>query len=132
MPPGLLLAIGVVESGRFDPATGRKAPWPWTIDANGAGQAFAGLADATAAVRTLQERGVASIDVGCFQINLHNHPAAFANLEEAFDPPANAAYAARFLSLLHTRTGSWEAATAAYHSSTPRLGDSYRDTVLAG
>lgn len=131
LPPGLLLSIGVVESGRLDPVTGRLAPWPWTINANGVGQLFENQADAVAATLALRARGVTSIDVGCFQINLHQHPEAFVRLEEAFDPSANAAYAARFLSMLRARTGSWEAATAAYHSSTPALGDSYRDTVLA-
>jgi hypothetical protein len=131
LPPGLLLSIGVVESGRLDPTTRRVAPWPWTIDANGVGQVFDNLADAVAATLALRARGLISIDVGCFQINLHQHPAAFATLEEAFDPSANAAYAARFLSMLRARTGSWEAATAAYHSSTQALGDMYRDSVLA-
>jgi len=92
---------------------------------------FESLAEAEAATRVLQGRGVTSIDVGCFQINLHYHPAAFTGLDEAFDPQANAAYAARFLSELRTRTGSWEGAVAAYHSTTPERGGPYRDRVLA-
>jgi len=131
LPPGLLHAIGVVESGRRDPMTGQVSAWPWTVTANGAGQAFDSQAEAAAATRALQAHGVTSIDVGCFQINLHHHPAAFTDLDEAFDPPANAAYAARFLSALRTRTGSWENAVAAYHSATPELGGPYRDRVLA-
>jgi hypothetical protein len=131
LPPGLLRAIGLVESGRLEPETGRMAAWPWTINANGAGRRFDSLPDALAATRALQRRGVTSIDVGCFQINLLQHPAAFASLEEAFDPPANATYAARFLLSLRTRTGSWESAIAAYHSATPRRGVGYRDSVLA-
>jgi hypothetical protein len=131
LPPGLLLSIGVVESGRPDPVTRRVTPWPWTINANGSGQIFDNLGDAVAATLALQARGISSIDVGCFQINLRQHPAAFLNLQEAFDPSANAAYAARFLSMLHARTGSWAAATAAYHSSTEALGDGYRDSVMA-
>jgi len=131
LPSGLLLAIGVVESGRRDPATGRVAAWPWTITANGVGQAFESQTEAMAATRELQGRGVASVDVGCFQINLRQHPAAFTDLDEAFDPQANAAYAARFLVELRTRTGSWENAVAAYHSASPGLGGPYRDRVLA-
>jgi hypothetical protein len=132
LPPGLLLAIGVVESGRRDPTTGRVAAWPWTITANGVGQAFESRAEVTVATRALQERGVTSIDVGCFQVNLRQHPTAFAGLDEAFDPQANAAYAARFLVALRTRTGSWENAVAAYHSASPERGGPYRDRVLAG
>ncbi len=131
LPPGLLHAIGLVESGRLDPATGQVAAWPWTINANGAGRLFESQSEALAETRALQRRGVTSIDVGCFQINLLQHPDAFASLEEAFDPVANATYAARFLLALHARTGSWENAIAAYHSATPGLGGPYRDTVLA-
>jgi hypothetical protein len=71
------------------------------------------------------------IDVGCLQVNLHYHPQAFASLEEAFDPPANARYAAQFLTRLHQGTRNWEQAAARYHSSTPELGDAYRLKVLA-
>lgn len=131
LPAGLLLAIGAVESGRRDPATRRVTAWPWTINANGTGSFFHSLQQAVAATQAKQTRGVASIDVGCFQVNLRAHPGAFPNLETAFDPRANATYAAKFLSSLRDRTGSWEDAVAAYHSSTASIGGPYRDLVLA-
>ncbi len=95
--PGLLHAIGLVESGRRDPASGQRRPWPWTVTAEGIGTYYPSKADAIAAVEALQARGVASIDVGCMQVNLMYHPGAFATLDQAFDPGPNAAYAARFL-----------------------------------
>lgn len=125
VPPGLLRAIGVVESGRRDPTTGRLAPWPWSLNAEGRGQSLASAAEALAAVRQLQAGGVVSIDVGCFQVNLLHHKGAFATLEAGFDPGANADYAARFLLQLRARTGSWEGAVAAYHSSIPERGAAY-------
>ena len=131
LPHGLLLAIGRVESGRRDPITGRTVAWPWTINVAGNGRLFDRREDAIIETRALQARGVASIDVGCFQINLIHHRAAFVSLEEAFDPQANAAYAAGFLSALHTRTGSWDGAVAAYHSARPERGGPYRDRVMA-
>jgi len=112
--PGLLAAIGLVESGRIDHRTSVRQPWPWTVNAEGAGTYYPGKAEAILAVQALQARGVASIDVGCMQVNLMYHPVAFRTLDEAFDPVPNAAYAARFLSSLHTRTGAWPAAAAAY------------------
>ena len=130
LPPGLLLAIGQVESGRRD-AAGRVRPWPWTIDAAGSGQRFESLPSAMATVQGLQARGVASIDVGCFQINLAAHPQAFTGLEQAFDPAANADYASRFLVSLKQRLGDWGSAVAAYHSATPALGAAYRELVMA-
>ena len=64
------------------------------------------------------------------QINLMYHPNGFSSLEEAFDPHANAVYAAGFLTDLFHRTGSWPHAAAAYHSQTPDLGTDYQQKVL--
>jgi hypothetical protein len=131
LPPGLLPAIARVESGRYDPDSGTTQPWPWTIDAGGIGRFFATEAEAITAVRALQAEGVRSIDVGCLQVNLAQHPDAFASLEDAFDPAANAAYAARFLRALYAETGGWPAVAAAYHSRTPALAQPYRALVMA-
>lgn len=131
IPAGLLTAIAHVESGRMDPASGGMRPWLWTINADGAGHFFATKAEAVAATQALQARGVALIDVGCMQIDLAYHPAAFASLTEAFDPLANTLYAAHFLRLLFRETGTWTAAVAAYHSQTRALGAAYQDKVLA-
>lgn len=131
LPAGLLLAIGRVESGRWDERLGRVAPWPWTINAAGRGMRFETKDDAIRAVKSLQEAGTRSIDVGCFQINLLHHPAAFTDQEDGFDPAANARYAARFLGLLFARGGTWESAVAAYHSADPVRGFAYRQLVFA-
>jgi hypothetical protein len=131
LPPRLLGAIGVTESGRADPGTGRLRPWPWTINAEGEGRFFETKQEAVAAVTVLQARGVRSIDVGCMQVNLMFHPDAFASLDEAFDPRVNARYAARFLNVLYAEGKDWAHAIAAYHSETPVLGDAYRVLVMA-
>lgn len=131
LPAHLLGAIARVESGRPDPRTGRLAPWPWTINAEGTGAFFPTEAAAIAAVERLQSRGVRSIDVGCMQINLMFHPNAFASLDEAFEPTANALYAAHLLDELRAGTHDWLQAIADYHSQTPVLGKDYRDRVVA-
>jgi hypothetical protein len=131
IPAGLLAAIAHVESGRLDPAGGPIQPWPWTINVRGAGRFFATKAEAIAATAALQEQGIASIDVGCLQINLAYHPKAFGSLEEAFDPLANALYAVRFLRLLFGQTGEWPTTVAAYHSQTREIGAAYLGRVLA-
>jgi hypothetical protein len=131
LPAGMLRAIGIVESGRWQPALNRSAPWPYAIDAGGYDLFMETLEAAVAKVGELRLQGVESIDVGCFQINLMYHPDAFATLREAFDPRANAGYAARFLLSLHARSGSWETAVADYHSAVPELGEPYRARVYA-
>ncbi len=129
--PGLLAAIGMVESGRTDPGTGVREPWPWTINAEGAGSYYPTKAAAIAAAQALQARGVRSFDVGCMQVNLLHHPTAFASLDEAFDPMANASYAARFLNTLFIRLGNWPAAASGYHSLAVQRGETYGRLVAA-
>lgn len=130
IPDQLMAAIGRVESGRKE-ADGTVNPWPWSINVEGEDHIYDTKAQAVAAVRAFQARGIRSIDVGCMQVNLMYHPDAFATLDEAFDPVANAAYAARFLLQLHDQTGTWPTATAWYHSATPELGADYRRKVMA-
>jgi hypothetical protein len=129
IPDAFLTAIAKVESGR--PVDGVVEPWPWTINAEGAGSFYASKDDAIAAVRALQARGVRSIDVGCMQVNLLQHPEAFASLDQAFDPAANAQFAAGLLVSLFGQFGSWPLAAAAYHSQTPGIGAAYQKQVLA-
>jgi hypothetical protein len=131
LPAGLLLAIGRVESGRWDAERGRVMAWPWAINAAGRGQWFDSKDAAAQTVKALLDGGTKSIDVGCFQINLMYHPQAFATLEQGFDPESNARYAARFLLSLYARTGTWDAAVEAYHSADPVLGFAYRQQVFA-
>ena len=131
LPPGMLRAIGVVESGRRDPQTKIVAPWPWTINVAGRGQLFDMASDAIAASEAARIAGIQSIDVGCMQVNLAYHPRAFATLDQAFQPAANVAYAAAFLMQLHAKLGSWASAIAAYHSSLPSLGPPYARVVAS-
>jgi hypothetical protein len=130
IPEHLMAAIARVESGRID-AQGGVHPWPWTINAEGVGHYYETKAEAIAAVRAMQAKGMKSIDVGCMQVNLMFHPAAFASLDQAFDPATNVRYAATFLNRLKDQTGSWPKATAMYHSATPDLGNDYERRVAA-
>jgi len=130
IPSQLMAAIGRIESGRRD-AQGQVDPWPWSINVEGVDHIYETRAEAIAAVRGFQAAGKKSIDVGCMQVNLMFHPTAFASIEQAFEPAANAAYAAHYLKDLFAQTGSWEKATAYYHSATPELGMPYQQKVAA-
>lgn len=131
LPGGMLAAIGRIESGRWVASMRRNVSWPFAIDSSGYDIFPDSAAQAVSQVRSLQAQGLQSIDVGCFQINLLSHPAAFASLDEAFDPAANAAYASQFLLELRSRLGGWPAAVAAYHSGNADLGEPYRARVYA-
>jgi hypothetical protein len=130
--PGLLLAIAKAESGRPIPPRPGLQPWPWAINADGGAYYFDSKAAAVAWTTLALKRGVGQIDVGCMQINLQSHPGAFLDIEQAFDPVANADYAARFLLTLRADAGgNWFAAIGHYHSYTPELAADYRARVSA-
>jgi hypothetical protein len=129
IPPGLVLAVALAESGRWLEADRRSQPWPWTVTAGPESFYLASKQDALQKVRELRAAGRSNIDVGCMQINLGYHGDAFASLEEALEPASNVAYGARFLKRLRLQTRSWARATARYHSSDPDRGKAYRDKV---
>ena len=130
IPRHLLSAISVAESGRWDETRQATFAWPWTVTAEGEGRFFATKAGAVDHVRALRARDVRNIDVGCMQVNLYYHGGAFAGLEEAFDPPTNVAYAARYLKGLFDAARSWTQAAADYHSTTPERNRPYKRKVV--
>lgn len=129
IPRHLMGAIALAESGRWDARRKATVAWPWTIMAEGKGQYFPTRQEAIAAARAVQARGVRNIDIGCMQINMMYHGDAFADIEEAFDPAANVAYAARFLRELHVQVGSWHEAAGRYHSATPEYNQRYKAKI---
>ena len=129
LPRGLLEAISLKETGRWDDEMKRSVPWPWTVTSGGGGQHFASKAEALAKVRALRDSGVDNIDVGCMQINLRYHPHAFEKIEDAFNPAKNAAYAGAHLRQLHEDHKFWNRAVERYHSSDPERGAGYRKAV---
>ena len=131
LPRELLHAIGIAESGRWDGARRARFAWPWTVTAEGRGRFFATKSAAIAHVRALRARAIANIDVGCMQVNLKYHPAAFASLERAFDPAINVAYAAGLLASHRNATRSWARAVSHYHTTDWRRGRAYWKRVYA-
>lgn len=129
MPHGLLHAISKAESGLKD-IKGRLVAWPWTINVKGQGYYFPTKEAAIQAVQAFNAKGIASIDVGCMQVNLYHHPHAFKSLDEAFEPRNNVAYAARFLTNLKKDHNCWHRAMAHYHSANPIHHVPYQRNVL--
>jgi Transglycosylase SLT domain len=129
IPPGLLHAVALAESGRPHPSGGESRAWPWTVRSGPDSFYLPSKELALRKVQELRAAGRSNIDVGCMQINLGHHPTAFASLDEAFDPAANVAYGARFLKQLQEETRSWAMATGRYHSADPDRGQAYRARV---
>ena len=129
IPKDLLTAIAQTESGRWDARREAVFAWPWTVTSGPDGRFFPTKAEAIEHVRRLQARGVRNIDVGCMQINLRHHPNAFPDLDTAFDPAENTAYAAQFLLGLFTAHNSWGEAIRRYHSKNSKFNRPYHDKV---
>lgn len=130
LPPNLLGSIAKVESGRPIASLGQVRPWPWTIDADGQALFLDSRAAAVAWARQGLRRGVRFMDIGCMQVDWQLHPDAFNSLDQAFDPAANADYAARYLRSLYVEAhGDWNVAVGWYHSHTIDLAEDYRDRV---
>lgn len=123
VPEALLRAVARAESGLS--RDGRLTPWPWTLNVAGRGHWFATRAEAEQFLLAHLAGEAGNVDVGCFQISHRWHAAGFASPAAMLDPVGNALYAAGFLSDLHARHGTWDAAVAAYHSSRPEAGKGY-------
>ncbi len=128
IPTYLLASISRTETGHTRRGRGFGA-WPWTLNIKGKGYYFDTKEAAITAMKQAMRDGLNSIDVGCMQLNYRWHGAAFASIDDMFDPATNAAYAAKFLAYLNDRYGSWEEAVKHYHSSTESLGQKYLKKV---
>jgi hypothetical protein len=124
----ILLALGFTEAGRAMP-DGLFTVWPWTVNVEGEGRYFGSKAAAVEHVRAALARGARSIDVGCLQVNLRWHPKAFEDLETAFEPAANVAYAARHLAALRRTESDPVRAIGRYHSSIREAQEAYLSRV---
>ncbi len=131
IPPNLLTAISLAESGKWERKTKALFAWPWTIKAEGKGYYMPSKQSAVSKVSLLKAKGIKNIDVGCMQINLFYHPNAFEDLDSAFNPERNVGYAANFLAALNQTTLSWPQAAANYHSTTVKKNQIYLNKVLA-
>jgi hypothetical protein len=130
LPDGLLHAIALTESAYRPEGMRTVVPWPWTINSPKGSFYLASRREAVAKVEELRALGVSNIDVGCMQVNLHYHPDAFRSLDDAFHPPSNVGYAARFLRDLDRDLPTLFDAVGRYHSGTPWRSRDYASKVF--
>ncbi|MEX0582752.1 MAG: transglycosylase SLT domain-containing protein [Sneathiella sp.] len=130
VPKRLLTAISLTESGHWHKEKQEMIAWPWTVYAEGRGRYLPSKAAAIEEVKMLKAKGVTNIDVGCMQVNLHYHPDAFDDLDNALDPAQNTLYAAKLLKSLRDESRSWNLAIAHYHSRTSKFNVPYRQKVM--
>jgi hypothetical protein len=130
IPPNLLKAISLVESGRYRRSIGRAEAYPWTICVNGRGSFFTDKLAAVTKIQQLKNQDQRNIDVGVMQINLRLYGRHFASVSEMIDPAKNVDFAARMLKRLYNKTKSWRGAVALYHSRNKKYNIPYTNKVF--
>lgn len=110
IPLGVLYAVGLTETGNKGSLRANA------LNIEGRPYFATDVADAVAEFNTARAAGAKLIDLGCMQINYYFHGEQFASVEEMLDPRKNVDYAARFLTSLRKREGSWTLAVARYHA----------------
>ena len=104
IPNGLLLAISLVESGVDG------VPQPNAVSLGIRTVHTHSRADA---LRSIKAHSNAAF-VGCMQLSVKHHRAAFHSLEAMIEPKSNIWYAGHMLVRMHSETGSWSGAVARY------------------
>ena len=120
IPSGLLKSIASVESGNK----------PYALNVSGKTIIASSKEEAARIVRLYQDEGVTNIDLGLAQINLHWHGKHFSSISEMLEPKHNLEYAAKFLTGLYKKHGSWNKAVRHYHSANPQYHIKYSRKVL--
>jgi soluble lytic murein transglycosylase-like protein len=124
IPPGILHAMGMVESGRAG------MPWPWALNVSGQPHFPTTRSEALELMQDESGQLRSDVAVGCMQIHTRWHARSFLGKEDILDPALNVTYAAHFLRELRDRHGSWTEAVRRYHASDPAAQDAYLCLVL--
>ncbi|MBO0733858.1 MAG: transglycosylase SLT domain-containing protein [Methylocapsa sp.] len=110
VPLAILYAVGLTETGR------RGSLQPFALNIEGPSFFAASSSEALRRFYEAKQHGARLIDVGCMQLDYFFHGRRFPSVETMLDPHENVDYAARFLSKLRSKEGSWTLAAARYHA----------------
>ena len=110
VPLGILFAVGLTETGidgnLHAYALNLEGNTVYSLDKDQAIQRF----------NAARASGLKLIDVGCMQLNYYFHGERFSSVADMLDTHRNVDYAAKFLSELKNREGSWTLAVARYNA----------------
>jgi soluble lytic murein transglycosylase-like protein len=118
IPSGLVQAIAQVESGHN----------PWAV---AVGNKTMVKNDREHAIRVVKSRPARGIYVGCMQLSVKHHEAAFDDKLDMLDPVLNVDYGAQLLVELQEATGSWSKAVQRYQGGSPQQQQRYACKIAA-
>lgn len=120
IPSGLLKSIAHVESKSS----------PYAVNVSRRTHYFNRKNDAKDFVQSKIDKGHKNISLGCLQIHYDSHKNNFNSVSEMLEPEKNIEYAAKLLSSLYKRSGSWEEAIKMYHASGNKNNERYCQKVM--
>jgi hypothetical protein len=116
IPPAILYAIALTESGTAYQSA--LQPWPWTLNINGKGYFFNSRISAYRQLQAAIQKGD-SVDICLMQINWHWHHHRFTDLWSSLDPFICLAVGANVLQEQYIKTLVWWSAVGRYHAPSP-------------
>jgi hypothetical protein len=116
LPPALLYAVALTESGQSALSEGRFRPWPWALNINGVGHYFTSRQEALQALQVALANANSSVDIGLMQVNWRYHHAALGSAREALDPYHNLRVAAAILRDCLNEHPNWMQTAGCYHA----------------
>ncbi len=116
LPPALLYAVALTESGQSWLSNGLFRPWPWALNINGEGRYFSSRQKAWQALEEALVEVDSSVDIGLMQISWRYHRAALGSTWQALDPYHNLGVAAAILRDCYVEHANWISSTGCYHA----------------
>jgi soluble lytic murein transglycosylase-like protein len=116
LPPALLYAVALTESGQSSLSEGRFRPWPWALNINGEGHYFPTRQEAWQALQAALVNANGSVDIGLMQISWRYHRAALGPAWQALDPYHNLRVAAAILRDCYVEHTNWMQSAGCYHA----------------
>lgn len=116
LPPSLLYAVALTESGQSSLSEDQLRPWPWTLNVNGKGQYFPSRKAAWRALQHALASEQRSVDIGLMQINWRYHQQALGSPWQALEPYHNLRVGASILKGCHVTKLNWQKNVGCYHA----------------
>lgn len=116
VPPALLYAMALTESGQSALTDGQYRPWPWTLNVNGKGDYYPSRQSAWTALQRVLVDERTSVDIGLMQINWRYHQTALGSSWQALDPYHNLRVAADLLRDCFNKHSHWLKSVGCYHA----------------
>jgi hypothetical protein len=130
IPPRLLYAVALTESGQSALSGQQYRPWPWTLNIDGRGEYYRSRRAAWSDLQSAITQGRSSVDIGLMQVNWRYHQGALKSAWQALDPYYNLRVAAQLLSRCHSRHGDWWQSVGCYHApADPERAMRYQEKV---